>query len=344
MNGRNRWSFLFGVQIDSETATAEELMVHALHRQKRWWGGISLAMIAVSFVHMVASLAMFSGDAWYEMAAVAGMTIMVDVVTWRAANYFDFARRVGLERSPWSKALFVLALLISFVLNFIYLDKYAKLATNMEGWAMALIPFAFACFVPGTIGITAVITGELDDHELKQREGSAHQRTKAIQPVAVPVRAPRSLPRSVPRSLPDDTSLPASDVPSSAFGSPNEAPFAETAPASPVPLQPPSLPTLDLRVDGPISEGTGNAKALISTKDVTAVAEAMLREGNPKLYANATLNRMCGWSSPGSGKIARDALREAGWLHEGTDEGGSYFMLREATEAEAGAEAREASA
>src|SRR6266487_5007257 len=101
-------------------STTEMLELHAIERQQRRFGWISVAAIVVSFVHMATALALFSREALIERGAALAMTALVDVATCAIANYVDYARRRQLTRSNWVKRLFAFALAISMGLNGAY--------------------------------------------------------------------------------------------------------------------------------------------------------------------------------------------------------------------------------
>lgn len=144
---------------------ALELELEAIDRQQRRFSRLSLLAIVVSFVHMAAALALFSGAAWYELGAALAMTALVDVATWALAGYFDYAARRRLARSVWIKATFGFALAISMFLNGAYL--YANRPPSLPGWMSVGIAGAFAVFVPMLIGVASLIRGELEDDRLR---------------------------------------------------------------------------------------------------------------------------------------------------------------------------------
>lgn len=156
---------------------ALELELEAIDRQQRRFSRLSLLAIVVSFVHMAAALALFSGAAWYEVGAALAMTALVDVATWALAGYFDYAARRRLARSIWIKATFGFALAISMFLNGAYL--YAHRPPTLPGWMSVGIAGAFAVFVPMLIGVASLIRGELEDDRVRLQ-----QQQVSIAPVA----------------------------------------------------------------------------------------------------------------------------------------------------------------
>jgi uncharacterized membrane protein len=139
----------------------------AIDRQQRRFGTISLLAIVVSFVHMGAALALFSGPSWYEVGAALAMTALVDVATWAIAEYHHYAQRRRLARSRWVQVLFGVALLISMTLNGAYLHAHRPDAAQLPAWLSIGIAVAFAVFVPMLIGVAALVRGELEDDRLR---------------------------------------------------------------------------------------------------------------------------------------------------------------------------------
>lgn len=182
---------------------ALELELEAIDRQQRRFSRLSLLAIVVSFVHMAAALALFSGAAWYEVGAALAMTALVDVATWALAGYFDYAARRRLARSVWIKATFGFALAISMFLNGAYL--YAHRPPTLPGWMSVGIAGAFAVFVPMLIGVASLIRGELEDDRLRLQQ---HQ--VSLAPVAnVPESGPETSRTQPPRTRPRRGELPA---------------------------------------------------------------------------------------------------------------------------------------
>lgn len=161
-----------------------ELELRAIDGQRRRFGAVSLAAILVSFVHMAATLLLFSQATWHEKAAAMAMTGLVDVATWVIAEYFDYAKRRQLKRSLWSKVLFGSTLIISMALNGGYL--WANRPTDqrrMPEELSAIIAVAFAVFVPLLIAVASLIRGELTDDRLTLQQQAQH--TTAQQDTAV---------------------------------------------------------------------------------------------------------------------------------------------------------------
>lgn len=166
-----------------------ELELRAIDGQRRRFGVVSLAAILVSFVHMAATLLLFSQATWYEKAAAMAMTGLVDVATWVIAEYFDYAKRRQLKRSLWSKVLFGSTLIISMALNGGYL--WANRPTDqsrMPEELSAIIAVAFAVFVPLLIAVASLIRGELTDDRLtlqQQTMRDAAQQDTAVRDALV---------------------------------------------------------------------------------------------------------------------------------------------------------------
>ena len=134
-------------------------------RQQRTFSVISAFVISMSFVHMAAALALFSGPAWYEVGAALAMTLLVDAATWAIVGYQAYARR-RLRRSRWVGALFGVALVISMTLNGAYLYAHRPASDRLPEWLSLGIAFAFAAFVPLLIGVASLARGELEDDRL----------------------------------------------------------------------------------------------------------------------------------------------------------------------------------
>jgi uncharacterized membrane protein len=272
---------------------AEELEIHAIDRQQRRFGWLSILAIVVSFVHMAAALALFSRAAWYECGAALAMTGLVDVATWGLAGYFDYARRRRLSRSGWIKALFGFALVISMFLNGAYLYANRPPADVLPEWMSIGIAAAFAVFVPMLIGVASLIRGELEDDRLQLQQRSVGQfhpsANRAAEPFVV------------------------------ASGRHNES-LRD-------PLSNKALPTNETPIVAPAPIRTRNGKSLIATSDVASILTA-LRESGVTQFANARdLAKICGWSSPSSGPKAVKALLRAGALR---DDGAVYIVLDDA--------------
>lgn len=325
--------------------TALELELEAIDRQQRRFGRLSLLAIVVSFVHMAAALALFSGAAWYEVGAALAMTALVDVATWALAGYFDYAARWRLARSVWIKATFGFALAISMFLNGAYL--YANRPATLPAWMSVGIAGAFAVFVPMLIGVASLIRGELEDDRLRRQQ----QRLELVPsgPAAVPSRAPSrtEAPRSRPRraELPRFANKPAvaeaaplpppapasfaNDLPQPRANSANNMASAATSFANDVAQAATSFandasslaaanaandadPAATSFANEERAQPVTSAAGAISTTDVGAIVTA-LRAANTREFANArALARICGWSSSSSGPKALKRLLAAG--------------------------------
>ncbi|MEN9938482.1 MAG: hypothetical protein RLZZ387_5061 [Chloroflexota bacterium] len=148
----------------------QDVEVHAIERQQRRFGVISLLAIVVSFVHMGAALTLFSGPSWYEVGAALAMTALVDVATWAIAEYHHYAQRRRLARSRWVQVLFGVALAISMTLNGAYLHAHRPAPADLPEWLSIGVAVAFALFVPMLIGVAALVRGELEDDRLRVQQ------------------------------------------------------------------------------------------------------------------------------------------------------------------------------
>jgi hypothetical protein len=200
---------------------ALELELEAIDRQQRRFSRLSLLAIIVSFVHIAAALALFSGAAWYEVGAALAMTALVDVATWALAGYFDYAARRRLARSIWIKATFGFALAISMFLNGAYL--YAHRPPSLPGWMSIGIAGAFAVFVPMLIGVASLIRGELEDDRLWL------QQQASLAPIA---NAPAAGPEPA-RTQPSRARTPRGELPAFANATPAGSRTATVSPVVP---------------------------------------------------------------------------------------------------------------
>jgi uncharacterized membrane protein len=152
--------------------STDPLEITAIARQQRRFGAISLLAILVSFVHMGAALALFSGPSWYEVGAALAMTALVDIATWAIVEYQAYARRRRLRRSRWVSALFGAALVISMALNGAYLYAHRPAPEHLPEWLSLGVAVAFAVFVPLLIGVASLARGELEDDRLRLSQAS----------------------------------------------------------------------------------------------------------------------------------------------------------------------------
>ena len=333
-----------------QATTPAELELRAIDRQQRRFGRLSLLAIVVSFVHMAAALALFSGAAWYEVGAALAMTALVDVATWMLAGYFDYAARRQLACSRWIKVTFGFALAISMFLNGAYL--YANRPASLPGLMGIAIAAAFAVFVPLLIGVASLIRGELEDDRLRIEQ-------QAAKPVALAAPAPVPSPRRT--SLPSTHRPPtfANSDAGARTSSANRQTFAnngatpqpngdndasvfandgaEHGPASvaAAPLIANTETTTENTTAAFANEGTPPAASVapISTSDVEAIAAA-LRSANVTQFANArALAKICGWASSSSGHKALKHLLDAGVVRATGD---GYTVVREQQERSVG--------
>lgn len=174
------------LEIQRSEPTPEHIEISAIDRQQRRFSWLSVAAIIVSFVHMAAALALFSGSSWYEQIAALAMTGLVDFATWVIAGYVDYAKRRGLSRSGWIKLLFGFALAISMGLNGAYLWSHRPAESLLPWWISLFITGTFALFIPMLIGVASLARGELEDDRIRQeqRQAAKHHRQPTIREVS----------------------------------------------------------------------------------------------------------------------------------------------------------------
>jgi hypothetical protein len=267
-----------------------DLEIKAIQRMRKRFSFLTVFTILVSFVHMAASLILFSSENYLEQGAALLMTILVDIVTWMVASYIDYARVRDLDRSGWALALFFASLIISALLNFAYLYANRPPPEIIPYAASVAIAVAFAIFVPGTIAVSSVVSGELY-RDLLDRQAEQIESTK---PSVV----------SQPATLPDTPPVVPTALPSSNEASPRPPRQRQPARRSRHSKHKPSAASLRLI--------NGNGKAAIMTSDIPAII-ATLRDKNIRSFrTGAELSRILGWSSPSSGPMAIKNLLAAG--------------------------------
>lgn len=194
------------IEIERGDQTKTDIELAAIARQQGRFKWLTYIMIAVSFVHMFAALALFSGAEWYEQLAAAGMTLMVDLATWALAEYHHYAKRRNLARSAWVRTLFGVALFISCTLNGSYLYANRPSEQSLPYIMAVAIAVLFALFVPMLIGVASLIRGELEDDRIQ-----AVQQETAVQTVQQPPR--KALEKTNEHILTDEqAAIPASDL------------------------------------------------------------------------------------------------------------------------------------
>jgi hypothetical protein len=278
-------------------STTEALELHAIERQQRRFGWISVAAIVVSFVHMATALALFSREALIERGAALAMTALVDVATWAIANYVDYARRRQLTRSSWVKGLFAFALAISMGLNGAYLYAYRPSADVLPTWTSILIAFAFAVFVPMLIGVASLIRGELEDDRLCIQQAQARQ---TLYGPAMPVQQhPTNTLKHPTKSMVDASAVDRDREP--VYGMDIRSHNRVDTFATNQCPQPPSR--------------TVPMSSMIATTDVVAIVTALRTAGVDRFQYASQIGLVCGWRSRSSAVKALQALRAAGAVH-----------------------------
>jgi hypothetical protein len=294
------------VATERTPSTTEALELHAIERQQRRFGWISVAAIVVSFVHMATALALFSREALIERGAALAMTALVDVATWAIANYVDYARRRQLTRSRWVKGLFAFALMISMGLNGAYLYAYRPPAAVLPTWTSLLIACAFAVFVPMLIGVASLIRGELEDDRLCIQQAQARQ-TRYVAPLSVQHQSANTM-KYPPKSMVD----------ASAVDRDRESAYA---------IEPRSSERVDTFAPNQCPEPpsrTVSRSSTIATTDVAAIILALRAAGVDRFQYASQIGQVCGWRSRSSAVKALQALRAAGAVHASED--GGYVL------------------
>jgi hypothetical protein len=287
-------------------STTEALELHAIERQQRRFGWISLAAIVVSFVHMATALALFSRESLIERGAALAMTALVDVATWAIANYVDYARRRQLTRSSWVKGLFAFALAISMGLNGTYLYAYRPATDVLPTWTSILIAIAFAVFVPMLIGVASLIRGELEDDRLCVQQAQAR---RILDVAALPVQQQSTdTMKQLTKSIEDAPSVYRDREPAYGIHAASSM-RVDTFPTNQC-LEPPTR--------------TGQMSSTISTTDVVAIVAALRSAGVDRFQYASQIGQVCGWRSRSSAVKALQALRAAGAVR--THDGG-YVLV-----------------
>ena len=295
----------------------DQLEIGAIEYQQRWFSRTSIGVIVVSFVHMFMALALFSSPlepgtwgfiVWIvERLAAAGMTLSVDIVTWRLAEYHHYAQRNELARSPWVRRLFNVALGISMFLNGAYLWVHAPKDLNpIIGGMIALL---FALFIPMTIGVFSLINGELEDdkHKIAKRIVQRAAEASAPQLAPEPARPPRPLPMKPrkPRQLPAVAPL-APAAPAAAVDTTHLADLTAVEVLG-------ILDTIDDHQEAtpvPASDLAYNAK--LGTDDLGGILERIRQAGVSSFKSGRELMTICGWGSAESGSKGLRTLIDAG--------------------------------
>lgn len=305
--------------LDVRMGGRDQLEAETIRRHMRRFSWLSTATIAVSFIHMVGAIALYSPEATgllavMHMAAAVGMTALTDLASWVVANYLHYAKRRKLTRSGWIKALFAFALVITLGLNFAYLWKYKPAATEIPIWTSALIAGAFGIFIPMCIAVSALARGELEDDLGRKLQTIAEREARHDSPAKAPQQQP----------------IIVTEVQNIPLTSPNEA-LAAPDPArqleAPKPAAKPAPPK--------------RQRDEMRTDDLPAILEALQREGIQRFAFASAIGRACGWTSPSSSTKARDYLREAGALR-GTADGAMEIVREVADQIIAEARAAEA--
>lgn len=121
---------------------------------------LSWLAIGVSYVHQAASLLLFSGAGWLDVAAGLGMTAIVDLALWMLGEYLYEARRAG-RKAGWALLAFLIAIAVSIGLNFVYLYTHRPKDAVLTEWVSTPVAAVFAVFVPLLIGVSGLIRADL---------------------------------------------------------------------------------------------------------------------------------------------------------------------------------------
>lgn len=198
------------IEVERTDMTKVDIELDAIQRQQRRFKWVTYTMIGVSFIHMFAALALFSGAEWYEQLAAAGMTLMVDIATWALAEYHHYAKRRQLARSGWVRVVFGVALFISCTLNGSYLYANRPGEQQLPAWVSIAIAVLFALFVPMLIAVASLIRGELEDDRIQVVQGTV----PSVQAVRTPRRALGKTNEHIEAlpALTEQPAIPASDL------------------------------------------------------------------------------------------------------------------------------------
>lgn len=166
----------------------DDPVLQDIHRLIRWFTWLTRMAIFVSFVHMAATLLLFSGEQWYEQLSAVGMILLVDVTEWLIVEYIFSAlgrgRKAG-QISPLLWLALISALVISALLNGGYLmtNAPANLSPNLS---LGIAVF-FALFVPLSITAGAVARAELHSDKashLKDAQAASDERASLREQLA----------------------------------------------------------------------------------------------------------------------------------------------------------------
>lgn len=307
------------------TNEADKIDVQIIEHQQEWFSLTSIGVIVVSFVHMFMALALFSSAqepgtwgfiVWFvERLAAAGMTLSVDVVTWRLAEYHHYAQRNRLARSPWVRRLFNVALGISMFLNGAYLWTHAPKTLNpiMSG----IIATLFALFIPMTIGVFSLINGELEDDKHAILKRLAERLAEHSKPTTVPTPAAPQKPRPLPMK-PRKPMLHLND----SAAAPATTPLEVIAPALAT-MQELDAETPQASDTIPASDLAYNAK--LSTEDVAGILVKIREAGVSSFKSARELGQVCGWGSSASASRGLRTLIDAGLAVK--DESSGMFVI-----------------
>lgn len=171
-----------------EEIVKDDPVLQDIHRLIRWFTWLTRMAIFVSFVHMAATLLLFSGEQWYEQLSAVGMILLVDVTEWLIVEYIFSAlgrgRKAG-QISPLLWLALISALVISALLNGGYLmtNAPANLSPNLS---LGIAVF-FALFVPLSITAGAVARAELHSDKashLKDAQAASDERASLREQLA----------------------------------------------------------------------------------------------------------------------------------------------------------------
>jgi uncharacterized membrane protein (DUF485 family) len=145
-----------------------DIELQAINRQQQRFSWLSIATMLVSFVHMVAALALFSDGTYLGNIAAILMTGLVDAATWVITGYLDYSKRRNLKRNWLIKGLLGFALAISFGLNLAYMLAHMPPADKVPQVISVGIAIVLSIFIPLCIGVASLARGELEDDKTQQ--------------------------------------------------------------------------------------------------------------------------------------------------------------------------------
>lgn len=142
----------------TQTAVRPKLDMFTLHARR--FTILSWLAIGVSYVHQADALLRFSGPSSLDIAAALGQTAIVDLALWMLGEYLYEARRAG-RKAGWAQLAFLIAIIVSIGLNFVYLYTHRPPADVLDLDLSTLISAVFATFIPLLIGVSGLIRADL---------------------------------------------------------------------------------------------------------------------------------------------------------------------------------------